>query len=115
MIQVTFFTDPTSPNRSYQGFTMRGHADTGPYGQDLVCCAASTLAIATVNALSEVLKIEGIQVRSGEGKMDVFLPKKQTEETIPYTDFALKTFVFNMKELAKDHPESIKIQYRKDI
>ena len=94
---------------------MRGHADSGPYGQDLICCAASTLAVGTVNALQELLHIEGLKVEFDEGKMDVFLPNKENPAAIPYTDFALETFVFNLKELAKDHPEYITIQDRKDL
>lgn len=115
MIRLTFFSDPSSSRRTYQGFQMRGHADAGPHGQDLVCCAASTLAIGTVNALQEVLGLEGMRVEFEEGKMDVFLSDQEGQSTIPYSNFALEAFHFNMKELAKEHPESICIQYRKDL
>lgn len=35
-------------------FQMTGHADAGPYGQDIVCAAASVLAINTVNCLERI-------------------------------------------------------------
>lgn len=38
-------------------FQMTGHADAGPYGQDIVCSAASVLAINTVNCLERIAGI----------------------------------------------------------
>ena len=35
-------------------FEMTGHADSGPYGSDIVCAACSALAISTVNELNRV-------------------------------------------------------------
>lgn len=35
-------------------FEMRGHADSGEYGQDIVCSAVSVLAINTVNSLEKL-------------------------------------------------------------
>jgi len=40
------------------GFEITGHADSGPYGMDIVCAAVSALSIATVNGLTRVAKIE---------------------------------------------------------
>ena len=36
------------------GFEMRDHADSGEYGQDIVCSAVSVLAINTVNSLEKL-------------------------------------------------------------
>lgn len=56
--------------------TVRGHADYGPYGQDIVCAAVSALVYALVGALedggrleSSVLK-EGLAVVEGKGECD---------------------------------------------
>ena len=39
---------------SDNGFTMEGHAGFAPSGQDIVCAAASVLAINTVNAIEQL-------------------------------------------------------------
>lgn len=36
------------------GFELKGHADSGEYGQDIVCAAVSVLSINTVNSLEKL-------------------------------------------------------------
>ena len=38
----------------FVSFEMDGHAESGPYGYDLVCAAASALSINTVNSINEL-------------------------------------------------------------
>ena len=38
-------------------FEITGHADSGEYGQDIVCAAVSVLTINTVNSLTELAEI----------------------------------------------------------
>lgn len=54
MIQATF--DYDSANRII-GFKLTGHADSAPYGSDIVCSAVSALSISTVNGLSSVASL----------------------------------------------------------
>ncbi|MBA1435153.1 ribosomal-processing cysteine protease Prp [Bombilactobacillus bombi] len=49
-------------------FKIMGHADSGPYGQDIVCSAVSTLAIGTVNSLQEVAGVKPlVQTKNNKG------------------------------------------------
>lgn len=36
------------------GFELSGHADSGEYGQDIVCAAVSVLSINTINSLEKL-------------------------------------------------------------
>lgn len=51
MIRVTF---THNSNQAITAFKMTGHADSAPYGSDIVCAACSVLAISTVNELEKV-------------------------------------------------------------
>jgi hypothetical protein len=53
MIRVTF---KLNSDHLITAFQMAGHADAGPYGQDIVCAAASALSISTINGLTQVAK-----------------------------------------------------------
>ncbi len=48
MIQVTVFL---SPDGSYKGFRLCGHAGYAESGNDIVCAAVSLLTINTINAI----------------------------------------------------------------
>ncbi|ETY74516.1 ribosomal-processing cysteine protease Prp [Lactiplantibacillus fabifermentans] len=40
------------------GFKLTGHADSGAYGQDIVCAAVSVLAISTINGIEQVAHLQ---------------------------------------------------------
>ncbi|WP_251546244.1 ribosomal-processing cysteine protease Prp [Limosilactobacillus caecicola] len=52
MIRVSF---NITTDHKIASFKMTGHADSGEYGQDIVCAAVSVLAISTVNGLERVV------------------------------------------------------------
>ena len=52
MIRAQFSVDQ---DHHLTAFTLSGHADSGPYGYDIVCAAVSALAISTVNGLEQVV------------------------------------------------------------
>ena len=53
MIYATF----ERTDKKYNKFTLSGHAESGPYGHDLVCAAVSALTIGTANNLSRIASI----------------------------------------------------------
>ncbi|MBD5806685.1 ribosomal-processing cysteine protease Prp [Lactobacillus sp. 0.1XD8-4] len=52
MIRAHFSLDS---NHRITSFKLTGHADSGPYGQDIVCAAVSALSISTINGLERVV------------------------------------------------------------
>ena len=59
MIQAAF--DYDNADRII-GFKLTGHADSSPYGSDIVCSAVSALSISTVNGLAAVASIKPVVV-----------------------------------------------------
>lgn len=51
MIKAQFSVDH---DHHFTAFVLSGHADSGPYGYDIVCAAVSALSISTVNGLERV-------------------------------------------------------------
>ena len=47
MIQIQFGIK----KKAIQTVKVQGHANSGPYGQDLVCCAVSAIALSSLNAI----------------------------------------------------------------
>lgn len=54
MIRVKFYYH----EKQLSGFQLRGHAESGPYGQDIVCAAVSMLTINTINSIEELAGID---------------------------------------------------------
>lgn len=49
--RVTIYKDH---NGAYLGFSIKGHAGYGAYGEDIVCAGVSALALTTVEAISRL-------------------------------------------------------------
>lgn len=54
------------------GFSLSGHADAAPAGEDIVCAAVSSAAYMTANTLTEILRLPA-EISVGEGSMEVSL------------------------------------------
>ncbi|MEJ1306834.1 ribosomal-processing cysteine protease Prp [Latilactobacillus sakei] len=51
MIKADFIVNADSQIISFQ---ITGHADSGPYGSDIVCAAVSAVSIGTINSLQKL-------------------------------------------------------------
>lgn len=78
MIQVHF--ERTSEG-AIHSFTMTGHADSGPYGYDLVCAGASAVSFGSVNAIHEVAGVElNVDMTDNGGFLSCSVPDNLREE-----------------------------------
>ncbi|WP_353948069.1 ribosomal-processing cysteine protease Prp [Sporolactobacillus sp. Y61] len=55
------------PDGLIRGFTMSGHAGSGPHGYDLVCAGASAVSFGALNAVEQLTGIRPQVNLSGEG------------------------------------------------
>lgn len=55
------------------GFSLTGHAEAGPAGEDIVCAAVSSAAYMTANTVTDVLHIPA-EVAVDEGYMELTVP-----------------------------------------
>src|SRR5690625_3965095 len=45
-------------NNLITGFEMSGHADSGPYGYDLVCAGVSAVSFGSINAVTSICDVD---------------------------------------------------------
>jgi uncharacterized protein YsxB (DUF464 family) len=90
------------------GYTVEGHAEFGPSGNDIVCAGVSAISQAALMVLQESL---GARVRSErrEGFLSVLLAEQDALQ--PGPAWALRTVVLGVESIAKVHPRSVEVSY----
>ncbi|MFD1550013.1 ribosomal-processing cysteine protease Prp [Levilactobacillus fuyuanensis] len=112
MIHATFHH---GANR-IDSFQITGHADSGEYGQDIVCAAVSVLAITTVNSLQRIAKIP-VQVDNRDqegGFLEVHLPPKLEATAELKGQTLLQSFADGLRDVATNYADFIKFAETKD-
>ena len=92
---------------------VRGHAMTGPHGQDIVCAGVSVLAINTANTLEAVIGLNEREMvtKVEEGAFDLSvradrLTKRQRRDT----HLIFQAFRLGVREIAKAYPNAVHYQ-----
>ncbi|HEY4601176.1 MAG TPA: ribosomal-processing cysteine protease Prp [Cerasibacillus sp.] len=94
-------------------FELSGHAESGPYGHDLVCAAVSAVSFGAVNAVSELCQID-LDIDQGEegGYLRVALPSHLEQSTKEKAMLLLEGMVVSLETIERDYGEFIKIHYK---
>lgn len=108
MINVTIFSDT---NEVIRGFRVSGHAGFAKKGSDVVCAAASMLAINTVNSI-EILAGEAITDVSDEkkGLIECMLPDRKSGMINKDTDLLIRSMLIGFETLAGQYGNYVRIE-----
>ncbi|PTM58280.1 ribosomal-processing cysteine protease Prp [Desmospora activa] len=88
--------------------SIRGHAQAGPYGQDLVCAAVSGIAIGQVNAIESLLGSRVYRIADEEeGYLDCFVPSGLEREQTEKVRLLLEAMTEALRQVAKEHPSHV--------
>ena len=82
------------------GFTMKGHANTADYGNDLVCAAVSAIVTGGFNAFDDE-DVSEIALDEGYAKVVVITDNGYS---------ILKTIIVQLKTIEEAYPNNIKIK-----
>ncbi len=107
MIQVT-----VKRNGQYiQLIELTGHAESGPYGYDLVCAGVSAVSIGTVNAVMELTDID-INVEQGRegGYLLVTIPEMLHGKDMEKAQLLFEGMLVSLKSIENDYGNFIYIQ-----
>ena len=99
MIDVSIYTGEDGRKRK---FILDGHADYGEKGKDIVCASVSSLAIATVNALS-ASKIINLQTGDGFIYCEVMNPSRLSDAFIEVLKVGIEGIETEYSEYVKLH------------
>jgi uncharacterized protein YsxB (DUF464 family) len=101
-------------NRNYQkcilSFTLSGHAESGPYGHDLVCAAVSAVSIGAINAVEELCAIEPkVETRDDGGFLQMYVPSSVDGLTAGKIQLILQAMLVSLKTIERDYSQYITI------
>jgi len=88
-----------------KGFCLKGHADFAEIGYDIVCSAVTSNAIAVINSLSKLQKVEFEKVVGQEGHIECIVK----DEFIENSQLLLNHFNLAIEEIKREYPKNIKI------
>ena len=80
----------------------KGHANSAPYGADLVCAAVSAVILGGFNALEE----DAFLAKADEGYALLQAKKVPSE----HDEIVLSTIITQLTSLAESHPESVRLE-----
>lgn len=110
MITARFYQKPS--NGSIH-MTIKGHANSAPKGEDLICSAATMLAYTVAQAVQflhskdKLLKKPKIQIREGEATV-IATPR---EDAYAETLMVFWTAQCGMHVLSHNYPEHVKLEH----
>ncbi|MBM7554626.1 ribosomal-processing cysteine protease Prp [Thalassobacillus pellis] len=106
MINVTIHRNSTG----MIGFEISGHAESGPYGQDLVCAAVSAVSFGAVNAVMHICGFEPAIEQGGDGGyLHVTLPDDLEENIEEKARLLLEGMLVSLQTIEKDYNQYINI------
>ncbi|WP_461213205.1 ribosomal-processing cysteine protease Prp [Lacticaseibacillus sp. GG6-2] len=109
MIKARFTRDARG---NIKQFAMTGHADSGAYGQDIVCAAVSAVSIGAVNGIEALAGFEPT-VDADEvngGHMVVTVEQELTGEQSHIAQILLENLMLSMQSIAESYGDYVQIE-----
>ena len=100
MINITIKYQSTG---EFISLVSQGHADSAPYGQDLVCAAVSGVILGGINAL----KGKNFSLKNNENKG--ILELRNVGKISERDAIVIDTMVLQLQAIGRDNPKFIKI------
>lgn len=97
-------------NRRIVSFTLSGHADSGPYGHDLVCAGVSAVAIGCENAVEKLCGV-GLICEQGQdgGFLRCSVPRNLSDETENNVQLLLEGMVVSVEAIVSEYGQYIQL------
>lgn len=106
MIKVTI----SQANNHITAFEISGHADSGPYGYDLVCAGVSAVSFGVLNAIEELCGAELDIHQSNEGGyLRVDIPSSLTDTQVDNVQLLLQGMLISLKTIEREYGDFIQI------
>lgn len=98
-------------NNRIISFEMSGHANSGPYGFDLVCAGASAVSIGMINAVMELCDAE-LQIEQGKdgGYLHVRIPESLDSQTSEKVQLLFEGMIISLKSIELEYGQFIQIK-----
>lgn len=107
MVEVTVY----SHKGRTAGFSLKGHAERGEYGSDIVCAAISAVSQTAILGITDVLKSQAGIVRES-GNCSCILRETASEQERDKASIIFDTMVCGLKSIRESDPEALKFSHR---
>lgn len=93
------------------GFEISGHANSGPYGHDIVCAGVSAVSFGAVNAALKLSNLK-LNITQGDGGyLFVKIPEKTaTDEQLEKVRLIFEAMVISLETIAREYGNFIEIE-----
>ncbi|MFD2628676.1 ribosomal-processing cysteine protease Prp [Oceanobacillus kapialis] len=105
MIQATIYRN----DNRITAFKLSGHADSGPYGYDLVCAGVSAVSIGTVNAVFSLCNAE-LQIEQGEDGGYLYVQIPDTVNNMEQVQLLFEGMLVSLQSIENEYGEFITIR-----
>ena len=95
--------------KDFSSLKVKGHADSAPYGQDVVCGAVSVVCFGALNALSNIDEDFEYEVDDKGGYIYLHAKGKVSD----HDQIVLETLILQLKTIEVSYGTSITIKERK--
>ncbi|SFM06628.1 ribosomal-processing cysteine protease Prp [Salibacterium qingdaonense] len=97
-------------NGKIDAFSMSGHAESGPYGYDLVCAGASAVSFGAVNAVDEVCGVDlDVELADEGGWLFCRVPRGLAKQTGREVQLLLEGMLISLQTIAEQYGDYIHI------
>jgi uncharacterized protein YsxB (DUF464 family) len=100
MIKVTLQTQ----NSTFVSLEAKGHADSAPYGQDLVCASISAIILGGSMPYREMRKDYEVKVEAGYAYL------KSSNAPNAHDAVVLETIVTQIESVASSYPKNVALE-----
>lgn len=102
MINVKYYYDD---DFNIKGFCLKGHAGFAELGNDIVCSAVTSNAIAVINSLDRLQRVGFETIVADEGHIECIVDASDIEKS----KLLLEHFQLAVDEIKREYPKYIKI------
>lgn len=98
-------------NKEIIAFELSGHAESGPYGYDLVCAGVSAVSFGAVNAVHTICETDLIIDQADDGGyLHVALPTSLQPEEWEKAQILLEGMLISLQTIEREYSKFIKIE-----
>ncbi|WP_042223340.1 ribosomal-processing cysteine protease Prp [Oceanobacillus manasiensis] len=105
MIQVTI----NRMDNRITAFKLSGHADSGPYGYDLVCAGVSAVSIGTVNAVVSLCGAD-LLIEQGEDGGYLYVQIPDEVRNMEQVQLLFEGMLVSLQSIENEYGEFIRIR-----
>lgn len=109
MIKAHFIVNADSQIIS---FKITGHADSGPYGSDIVCAAVSAVSIGTINSLQKLAGFEPVVEADNlnGGLLNCQIPATVEGRALETAQILLQNLQLTLQDITEQYGQYIQVQ-----